>query len=620
MGDKRAKDKARGGQKIYTRFKMGEGLTYLKVIEFLPSMIVTNLSTLLLITVDGLVVGNFVGSDALASVNIFYPATVLIGAVSVLIASGAATSLSVYMGQNDADGIRRTKSAVVRVMLAAAAAVAVLQIPIDSLIIKSYHLSPEMEAMTWKYATGVMISMPLGLISNVGVYQLQIIGKMKVLMRLSVMEGLVNLGLDLLLVGALHMGVAGAGFGTAGANLLRCSATVIYMLRNTDMYRSGGVKATFEDIRKVLALGVPEATNSALTAVQSYLMMQLLLSAFGADGGVIKGVCTFCCSLINVFFTGVNGSMRPLLGLMTGARDLAGLNKLMLQCYAIMQTFAGAVLALIMLKPEWFYHIHGVADIPDGGLLSLRLYSLCFLFTGVNSMLRIYFANRGDSKFATSMAVSSNVILPLTAFILIINLPAPFIWLAYLIDEALVFSAAQARYILQIKRDKVDADPETGILYLTVSPDDAAEAAEMMMDYADEIGCPPLLSYKVALCMEEMVAYAVKERTGLDIGNAGGSGDKLSDNADSSEFREHIRNRMIENMDVDIDEVQIHIVIRLTPDEAMFMMIDDGRRIAFVENDESREAAANNYEFLKRIAKSVEYHYVLDLNYTVVRF
>lgn len=49
-------------------------------------------------------------------------------------------------------------------------------------------------------------------------------------------------------------------------------------------------------------------------------------------------------------------------------------------------------------------------------------------------------------------------------------------------------------------------------------------------------------------------------------------------------------------------------------------MIDDGKCIALDENDESREAAVNNYEFLKRISKSIEYQYVLDMNYTVVRF
>ena len=80
--------------------------------------------------------------------------------------------------------------------------------------------------MMRQYAYGIMISLPFGLISTVGVFQLQIAGKMKALVKLSAMEGITNLLLDLLFVGAMDMGVAGAGYGTAAANVLRCLTTV----------------------------------------------------------------------------------------------------------------------------------------------------------------------------------------------------------------------------------------------------------------------------------------------------------------------------------------------------------------------------------------------------------
>lgn len=608
-------------KKIFDRFKMGDGLTIIKLFEYLPSMIVTNLSTLLLITVDGLVVGNLVGKEALSAVNIFQPATVFIGAISVLVANGATTSLSVSMGKNDMDGIRRAKSAVIRLMIIAAVAVAFLQIPIDYLIISSYKLSPQMQNMTWSYAIGVMLSMPLGLISTVGVYQLQIVGRMKILMKLAVLEGLVNLALDLLLVGVFHMGVAGAGFGTACANLVRCSATVLYLMKKTDIYKTGGVKAKIEDIRNVFKYGFPEAATSATNALQNYLIMMIILFVFGPDGGVIKGVCVFCSSLINVFFSGVNGSMRPLLGLMTGARDLEGLKKLILQCFILIETFAIAMVALIMLAPEWFYHIHGVAAIPDGGIVSLRFFSLQFLFVGVNTMMRTYFINRGESNFATKIGVSSTFILLVVMFILCLLIPGPYIWLAYLITEILVFNASYAKYLIQMKQDKADSDPNAGILYLTVSPEDAAEASEMIQNYADEIGCPKALAYKVALCMEEMVAYAVKERTGedIDIKHLNEGTVYKTDKSFASKIKDTVKNWLTDNPDLDLNKIQIHIMIRLTPEEAEFMMIDDGKRIVFDENEESQKAATDNYTFLKRIAKSVDYQYVIDMNYTVVK-
>jgi len=219
-----------------------------KLLEYLPAMMITNISNLLLVTVDGVVVGNFLGKDAFASVNVFGPVNSFIGALTALAAMGIATSLSTAIGSNRQDEINRARGSSFHFMLVMAIFVSLVQIPIVYLIINSYHLSPEINSLVWQYAIGIMICSPLGLISTVGVYQLQIVGKMNVLMKLSVMEGISNLVLDLLFVGAFNMGVSGAGYGTACSNLLRASATLIYLSRYTDIYKRDGYKVRLKEI------------------------------------------------------------------------------------------------------------------------------------------------------------------------------------------------------------------------------------------------------------------------------------------------------------------------------------------------------------------------------------
>ena len=80
-----------------TRYRRRGGLTERKLAEYLPAMLLTNLSTMLLVSVDGIVAGNLVGPDALSSINIFYPVTVMVGAVSTVAAIGISTSISTAM-------------------------------------------------------------------------------------------------------------------------------------------------------------------------------------------------------------------------------------------------------------------------------------------------------------------------------------------------------------------------------------------------------------------------------------------------------------------------------------------------------------------------------------------
>ena len=150
-------------------------LTGKKLQEYIPIMILTNMSVFILSTVDGVVAGNLISGKALAAINIFFPAMVIITVFSAIVDSGAATSMSTCIGKNDIEAIRRTKVAVRVVIIAAAIFVVIIEYPIISAVIKSYSLTPEVESMTWDYAKGIMIALPVGVITSVLTYQLQII-------------------------------------------------------------------------------------------------------------------------------------------------------------------------------------------------------------------------------------------------------------------------------------------------------------------------------------------------------------------------------------------------------------------------------------------------------------
>ena len=597
------KDKRNDG---LLRFRRKGDLTGRKLDEYIPAMMITNLSTLLLVSVDGVVAGNLVGEEALSAVSIFYPVTILTGAISMLAASGISTSISTAMGKNDAAVLDRVKGASVRMTLAMAVIAAIVQIPIVLAVVRSYGLPEEMYRMTMQYATGIMISTPLGLISTVGTYQMQIAGKMKMLMTLSLIEGVSNLAFDLLYTGMFRMGVAGTGYGTATANLIRCSLTLIYLYRYTDMLRSDSKTVSPGDVKSILSAGVPDASYMLIAAVQNYLMMQILLAAFGTDGGIIKGVCSLCFNIANVVISGNTSSVRPLMGLYAGADDRAGLFLLVQQGAVLNLAGAGLATLITELRPEWFYAMNGVHDIPEGGLLSVRLYALCFVLKGFDSLFRMYLSNRKDSRYATRLTVAGNATLPLFAFILWKTAPAPYIFLAYLVTEALIFAVSYVRYLRWLEKDRkeVEENGEDIELYMTVRPDEAVEASRELRSFAEEQGINEKIAYRAALCMEEMAAYVKEaEDAGMEAGRGGRKPQtRRSDDAYRSGS-------------------SVEIIVRFRgKDSAVFVAMDDGRCIALDKDEEKQKLITDNYGLLRRLARSVEYQYILNMNYTRFTF
>lgn len=566
-------------------FNRESSLVKRKLLEFLPVMVLTNLSNLLLISVDGLVVGNLVSGDALASVNIFGPINSLIGTFSVLSSAGIGTAISNAIGTNNQETINGMKRVSLRFLIIMTAVVTLLQVPLIYLVVGSYNLDSEFSSLVWQYAIGNMICAPLGLVSSIGVCQLQIIGKMKVIMALSVMEGVSNLFFDLLFVGVFGMGVAGAGFGTACSNLLRAASTVLYLWKCTDMYKN--VKGTTEpeDYRELIRYGLPDACYAGVSALNSFFVLKILLLAFGTRGGVINAVCTFCFNIMFVFLNGIQGAARPLMGLFLGAKDRKNMKTLMLTVGSVHLVCEGICTLAVLLFPALFYRQHGILDIPEGGIESLRIFSLYFVFKGFNALLRQYLASRKDTKFATGITLCGYLMLPVIAFSIFCRFPAQWIWAAYLINEVFLLTVYGAR-CLWLQRKDMEEDRNQNqqmVLYMQVNPEEAVAASQAIRGYADENGIDKKISGRVALCMEEMVAYA----------------DSLKEKEDFS----------------------VQVMVRFTgSNSAIFVAIDDGRKIRLDIEEDKRKLTTNNYELIRRIASTMNYQYILDLNYTTITF
>lgn len=567
---------------LMTRFRRNGSLVREKLMEYLPALIVTNMSTFLLLSIDGLVVGNLIGADALAAVNIFYPASVFIGALTAILSNGASSALSTCLGRNDIERIRSLKKAIFHLMIIGTVVISLVQIPLVYLLIHLYKLTPEMNSLTWLYALGILISSPFGVISTVGTFMLQILGKSKSLMWLTAAEGVANVVFDLLFIAVFHMGVIGASMGTACACAIRCMLTMVYIIRKTDLLKFGDATILKSDVKDILTSGLPEASNMGILALQNYFMMYILVVAFGSNGGVIKGVVTFCYNIVFIFISGVQGAARPLSGLMSGSDDRTGHRHLMRQSNLLMIVGSLALTGVIELFPPLFYRFNGIIVIPKDGILSLRLGALYFVFNGINALFRLYFTNRKDKHFAVALTWLGNATMPLFAWILMKTAPTPFIWLSYTLSNLLITVISLLRYWQWVIKDSKLDNPSDKRICLSVEPDGAIEASHLVQQIGKDGGFPARLVYRVTLCMEEMVAYGVATQKKKNVNN--------------------------------------HIDILLTNDEARFTILDDGERVELHDDWDINQLVIDNYNLMQKVAATIDYQYILDMNFFVLTF
>lgn len=552
----------------------------MKYLEYVPILFMTNFSTLLLMSVDGIVVGNYMGGLALAAVNMFTPISILLSAYIAIISHGIADSFAdALVGNNPIDRLYNGK-AIKFVILVSLIILSIIQIPIAHFIIHSYKLTKELHELARAYAIALLISMPFQLLSSIGACQFQEIGDMKSLMFVAIIEATINLILDVILVGIFRMGVFGAGIATAIACIIRSIFTVEYFLTKTNIYKKYRVKIRMRDVKEIIFGGLPYSVGILSSAIQGYFLLRIILLAYGEEGGIVNGVCYFCLSIATVFISSSCDANGPLNGIFLSIDDRVAVRNAFRIAARQIIIATGIFILLIELRPEWMYIINGVSDIPKFGLDAIKLYSLCFLPIGLNNLFQGYFIDKKEFRLMSRLTFFGDVITPLVAFVSLNHFGKIYLWAGKFVVAFAVLIIYLIRYFILYENDLKESISDD-ILYLEVKPNDAVDVSEQLHNYAKEKNSPDDLSNDLALCAEEMVKNA--------------------------------RNKKDNN-------VYIQIMVHIFDYGAKFVMLDNGERLNLNDSEVNGTVVTDNYELVRKMAKRYSYQYVLNMNNTTFEF
>ena len=261
---------------------MTSGSISKRMIFFALPLLLGNLFQQLYNTVDSLIVGNFLGSSALAAVSssgslIF----MLIGFLSG-ISSGAGVVVSRYFGAKDENGVHSAVHTTVAFGLVAGVlmtAAGVLLSP-QILIWMGTPESVMPESITYLQ---IYFSGSLGFVMyNIFVGILQAIGDSRHPLYYLMISSVVNLILDILFIEVFHTGVGGAALATVISQILSAILCFVQLLRSHDSYQLQITKIRFDAkmLGQIVRIGLPSGVQNSIIAFAN-VVVQSYINAFG---------------------------------------------------------------------------------------------------------------------------------------------------------------------------------------------------------------------------------------------------------------------------------------------------------------------------------------------------
>lgn len=285
---------------------MTSGSISKRMIFFALPLLLGNLFQQLYNTVDSLIVGNFLGSSALAAVSssgslIF----MLIGFLSG-ISSGAGVVVSRYFGAEDKNGVHRAVHTTVAFGLVAGVLMTAAGVLLSPQILvwmgTPTSVMPESTTYLQIYFSG-----SLGFVMyNIFVGILQAIGDSRHPLYYLMISSVINLVLDILFIRGFHTGVGGAALATVISQLFSAVFCLIQLLRTHESYKLQITKIRFdaEMMGQIIQIGLPSGVQNSIIAFAN-VVVQSYINAFGemamAGYGAYSKVEGFAFLPINSF-------------------------------------------------------------------------------------------------------------------------------------------------------------------------------------------------------------------------------------------------------------------------------------------------------------------------------
>lgn len=262
-----------------------QGVIWKQLLLFLLPIAAGTLFQQLYATVDAVIVGQFVGSDALAAVGGSAALIVqLVVGVFTGLSSGATVVISHGYGAEDREKLTRAVHSSIAFSLLAGACITVLGILLAPNALAWTKNPQEIMADATLYLRLYFLGTIPTLLFNMGSGILRAVGDARRPLYYLVVCCLLNIVLDLLFVAGLHMGVAGAAIATALANLVSALLVLGQLGRTKEAYQlhPRQIRIHRATLLHILGIGVPAAIESSMYAL-SNLLIQVPINNLGTD-------------------------------------------------------------------------------------------------------------------------------------------------------------------------------------------------------------------------------------------------------------------------------------------------------------------------------------------------
>ena len=404
------------------KIELNEHFTYKKLIRFTLPSILMMIFTSIYGVVDGFFVSNYVGAEAFASVNLIMPVIIILSAVGFMIGTGGNALVAMTLGQHDEKRANEIFSMLIYILIFLGICLSIAMAVFMPKMARILGATDIMIDDCVIYGRISMVSLTFFMLQTSFQSFMVTAARPHFGLYITIAAGVTNMVLDLVFVGILGFGVAGAAWATVASEIVGGSVPLIYfIIPNKSKLNLVKAGIRFRPLIKVLSNGASEFMTIISSSFVNMLYNLQLMKIAGEKGVASFGVIMY----INFIFTGVLfgyafGS-SSIVSYHYGAENYKELRSLFSKSTKIIGiasliSFASAQLFAIPLVKIFFSYSDELIHMTTHGF---RIYSIAYLLIGFNGYASSLFTALNNGRVSATIAFGRTLVFQVASILIL---------------------------------------------------------------------------------------------------------------------------------------------------------------------------------------------------------
>lgn len=347
------------------------------LIQFTVPLVISSLMQQLYSIADAVIVGNFVGEQAVAAIGV----TTCIVNLMINIVVGFTVGINVYIARLAGEGRRIEIGEAVYTsyfyLFPFALALALIGVFGNRTVLGWMHTDVTILGMASGYITVTSIGLPCVMLFNIASASLRGIGDSRTPMKVILMTTVINVVLDYVFVTQFHLGLLGTAYATVIAQFLSAAVINLYLfLRVMTKYR-GGKLFSRTALAFQLGLGTPGMIQSGILSV-GQLFLQGIMNQLGIQAVAAITSAYRIDSMIMLPTVSMGTALSTFTAQNIGAKEHERVKKGFFTGVKLILPLTVLISVIVIIGGKFFIGLFGVSEATAA--LGHRFFKICAVF------------------------------------------------------------------------------------------------------------------------------------------------------------------------------------------------------------------------------------------------